>query len=225
MGIQAEFFRDAYDLAFQVSPIALTGGIAESIPGGVLPISALIGGLAGFVQGAVSNGGLSMSDFPWRFIPQPGTQVLSQSLGEYPFANRHVAANATIENPLNITYVMVAPVNAAAGYITKLPIFTSLRESLNTHNNMGGTYTLIMPSLILPDCVLLDMTDSTSGGTQQQIEWTMNFRKPLISVSAATQSFNGLMKQLRQGSKNTAPSWSGIGSSIGSQVSGLVSAL
>ncbi len=225
MGIQADFFRGAYDLAFQISPIALTGGIASGIPGGAIPISLLLGGLAGLAQGMISNGGLSLQDFPWRFIPQTGTQVISQSLGEYPFANRQVAANATIENPLNISYKMINPVNTAGGFITKLPIFTSLRESLNTHNNTGGTYTIIMPSLILQNCILLDMSDCTEEGTQQQTEWMMNFRKPLISQQAGMQAFSGLMTMIKNGGVVTTPSWSGIATSVGNQFSSLVGAL
>ncbi|MGC9216170.1 hypothetical protein [Acidithiobacillus sp.] len=225
MGAQADFFRGAYDLAFQVSPIALTGGIASEIPGGAIPIALLLGSLLGFVQGAITTGGLTLQDFPWRFIPQSGTQVLSQSLGEYPFANRQIAANATIENPLNITYKLINPVNTDGGYITKLPMFTSLRESLNTHNNSGGTYTIIMPSLILKDCVLLDMTDSTSGDKQQQIEWTMNFRKPLISIASGQQAFNGLMGIIENAGMATGSAWSGIATSIGNQASGLIGAL
>lgn len=225
MGIQADFFRDAYDLAFQISPIALTGGIASDIPGGAMPIAMLLGGLLGFVQGAITTGGLSMQDFPWRFIPQEGAQVISQSLGEYPFANRQIAANATIENPLNISYRMIDPVNTVGGYLTKLPMFTSLRESLNSHNNKGGTYTIIMPSLILKDCVLLDMVSSDSPGQQQQAAWTLNFRKPLISAQAGVQAFNGLMSILDSGGVASTGSWSGIATSIGNQASGLLGAL
>jgi len=225
MGLQSDFFRDAYDLAFQVSPIALTGGIASEIPGGAMPISLLLGGLGGLLQGVIGGAGFSMASFPWRFIPQAGTQVLSQSIGEYPFADRRVAANATIENPLNITYKMIAPVQDAGGYLTKLPIFTSLQASLKQHNNAGGTYTIIMPSLIMTDCVMLEMVDATSGGKQQQIEWMMTFRKPLISIQAGDQAFSSLMNAINNGASVTSPSWSGVASSIGSQVSGLVGAL
>lgn len=225
MGAQSDFFRDAYDLTFQVSPIILTGGIASGIIGGMLPISLLLGGLAGLVQGAISNGGITMRDFPWRFLVQPGTQVISQSIGEYPFANRHVAANATIEQPLNISYKLINPVNNAGGYLTKLPLFTSLQSSLVAHNSSGGTYTLIMPSLILQNCVMLDMSDATAGGTQAQIQWIMNFRKPLISVQAGQQAFNGLMNILSQGQQSATGAWSGIEASVGSQVSNLVNAL
>ena len=44
-------FRTAYNLAFQVSPIILNGGIASSTLGGVLPIIALTGQLAALAQG------------------------------------------------------------------------------------------------------------------------------------------------------------------------------
>ncbi|OYV49204.1 MAG: hypothetical protein B7X10_02120, partial [Burkholderiales bacterium 21-58-4] len=43
--------RSAYALAFQYSPIILTGGIASSSLGQALPIIALVGQAAAFVQG------------------------------------------------------------------------------------------------------------------------------------------------------------------------------
>ena len=219
MAFQSTFFRDSYDLAFQVSPIILTGGIASGIPGGMLPIIMLVGGLAGFAQGLLSNGGLSMQDFPARFIPTPGTTAILQSIGQYPFANRNIAANATIEMPKNIGFQMIAPVQDPGGYLTKLALFTSLQSALNNHNNNGGTYTLATPSMIFPDCVMLGMTDVTqTSSKQQQIMWQMDFQQPLISLQSAQAAFNGLMGLLDSGAQVGAGSWSGIGSVIGSSV-------
>ena len=219
MAFQSTFFRDSYDLAFQVSPIILTGGIASGIPGGMLPIIMLVGGLAGFAQGLLSSGGLSMQDFPARFIPTPGTTAILQSIGQYPFANRNIAANATIEMPKNIGFQMIAPVQDSGGYLTKLALFTSLQSALNNHNNNGGTYTLATPSMIFPDCVMLGMTDATqTSSKQQQIMWQLDFQQPLISLQSAQAAFNGLMGLLDSGAQVAAGSWSGIGSVIGSSI-------
>jgi hypothetical protein len=219
MAFQSTFFRDSYDLAFQVSPIILTGGIASGIPGGMLPIIMLAGGLTGFAQGLLSGGGLSMQDFPARFIPTPGTTAILQSIGQYPFANRQIAANATIEMPKNIGFQMIAPVQDFGGYLTKLALFTSLQSALNSHNNNGGTYTLATPSMLFPDCVMLGMTDVTqTSSKQQQIMWQMDFQQPLISEQSAQAAFNGLMGLINSGSQVASGSWSGIGSMVGSAI-------
>ena len=50
-GALASAARSAYQLAFQVSPIILQGGIAAGTPGGMLPIIGLTGQLLSFAQG------------------------------------------------------------------------------------------------------------------------------------------------------------------------------
>ena len=69
-------FRSAYNLAFQVSPIILTGG-AFSFP---VPIIALIGQLGAFVQGLATSGKISESDFYATFLPVPGGTVINNSV-------------------------------------------------------------------------------------------------------------------------------------------------
>lgn len=200
----------AYDLAFQVSPIILVGGIASNTLGGMLPIIALTGQIASFVQGAASSGGLSADDFFARFVPVPGSTLISQQVAQYPFANQTVAANATIQNPLAISLRMIAPVKDTAGYLTKTAIFTSLQSSLVAHNAAGGTYTIATPAYIYTNCLLLDVTDVTGGGTkQQQIEYQWSFVQPLITQQQASAAYSSLMSKLTSGAQVTETTTAG----------------
>jgi hypothetical protein len=204
--------RDIYNLSFQISPIIFEGGIAQSIPGGMLPVLQILG----FAQGALTSGGASLSDFPYYFLPVlSGTKVINQSVATYPFANNQVAANATVDEPKPLSLLMVAPVKDTAGYITKLPMFTALRDSFAQHNAAGGTYTIAMPSYIFTGCIMTGVTDVTQNSKQQQIEWRIDFLKPLISLSAATQAFSALMKKISDGNKISSTSWSGVQNAIG----------
>lgn len=203
--------RNAYDLAFQVSPIVLTGGIASRILGGVLPIIGFLAPeLIGLAQGLLATGNLSLEDIPVRFVPQTGTEAIAQVIGEYPFATRSIAANATIEMPRNIVLKMISPVNSTGGYLTKLGGFTAMQSALNSHNNSGGTYTVLTPSLIYDNCILLSVSDVTqTSSKQQQIEWLFTFRQPLISLQSVQQQLGALMSMLNNGSQVTSSSWSG----------------
>ncbi len=210
----ADFARDAYDLFFQVSPITLTGGVAGNVPGGMLPIVATLGGLGGLAQGllssAINGGSVGMQDFPWRFVPVPGATAVVQSAALYPFANRRIAANATVEQPKAFSLRMIWPVNQMAGMETKLALFSSLKSTLESHNNNGGTYTVALPSMLMTNCLLLALTDVTPDQSKQkQIMWQWDFLQPLISQSQAAGALSGLMSILSGGSVGTSSSWSG----------------
>lgn len=216
-------FRTIYDLAFQVSPIFLQGGIAASVPYGMLPIIALTGQIASFAQSALLGQKFNIEDFFARFVPLPGASVVSQSVGMYPFANQSVAGNATIQNPLNVSLRMIAPVKSPSGYITKLPILAALSSSLRQHNNAGGTYVVALPSHIYETMILVDMVDITGDQRQQQIEWQLDFVAPLISQQSAQQAYSGLMSKIAAG-QMTSPTdgWSGSNASLGSPASGAI---
>ena len=98
--------RDIYTIAFQVSPIILEGGMVADFPGGLLPIVALLGGL-GLVQSAIAGQGVGLNDFSFYFRPMPGSTIINQSVATYPFANQRVAANATIQEPTNISLTLI----------------------------------------------------------------------------------------------------------------------
>lgn len=200
-------FRTAYDLAFQVSPIVLTGG-QYSFP---LPIIALTGELASFVQGVATTGGISANDFYARFLTLPGGTVINNAIATYPFANQQVAANAIIQQPNVISLEMISPVRDNGGYLTKLPLFTALRTALQNHNNSGGTYTIATPAYIYTNCVMPTMTDITPGDTnQKQVRWQLDFVQPLITTSDANAAFSAQMAKINGGGVLTSSSPSGI---------------
>jgi len=223
MGGLSTAARDAYDLFFQVSPITLTGGIAGNVPGGLLPIVATLGGLGGLAQGLISGletgQGVRLQDFPWRFLPVTGAQAVYQTAATYPFANREIAANATVQQPKSFALRMIWPVNQLAGMGTKLALFSSLKSTLESHNAAGGTYTVALPSMLMTDCLLLSLSDVTpESSKQKQIEWQWDFFQPLISQHQAAGALSGLMSILSGGSVGTSSSWSGIEQSIGNGV-------
>jgi hypothetical protein len=203
-------FRDAYNLAFQVSPIILTGGAV-----GLMPVIGLTGQLAALLQG-----GAGLEDFYATYLPIPGSNVINNAVGTYPFANQQVAANAIIEQPKHISLLMIAPVRAAGGYLSKLAIFTSLQTAFQNHNRAGGTYTIMTPAFIYTNCVMTAMTDVTGGDTKQrQVQWQIDFFKPLISLSDAQNAQNNLMGALTGGqvvtsSANSQPSANAANSAI-----------
>ncbi len=200
--------RDGYELAFQISPIILTGGEFGPIP---MPIIALTSQLLAFAQGALTSGQIGLEDFYPTYLPIPGGTVINNTLGSYPFANQQVAANAIIEQPKNISLRMIAPVRDLGGYMSKLAIFTSLQQSLEAHNRAGGTYIVMTPSFIYTNCVFLTMTDITGGDTnQKQVEWQLDFIKPLISASDAQAAFSSQMGRIAGGGILTTSAASGI---------------
>jgi len=215
----------AYTLAYQVSPIILTGGLASSVLGNAIPIIQLTGQLAAFTEGVLSTGGLSVNDFYAQFMLVPGGNVINNAIGMYPVANQQVAANAIIAQPLTLSLVMIAPVNTDGGYLTKLAIFTSLVTSLNQHNLAGGTYAVATPAYIYTNGVMTALTDITSGpGRQQQIEWQLDFTFPLITQAAANAAAaqqNSKIGQFTNGTKiSDATTWSGVSPATGTPAPG-----
>jgi hypothetical protein len=219
MGI-ANAARIAYDLAFQVSPIILMGG---NYPSG-MPIIGLLGQLPGIGnfpgqlvslgQGIATNG-LSADDFFAKFLPLPGSTLINNTIGRYPFANQQVAANAIIQQPLNISLHMIAPVKDEGGYLTKLAIFTSLQNALQSHCSAGGTFNIATPSFIYTNCLMTLMQDITSGTTnQKQIEYQLDFEQPLITQAQATAALNTLMGKLAGSQQVTSSNWWGQFSNI-----------
>ena len=123
----SRYAESSYDLFYQISPITLTGGIVGGVTGGMLPIVATLGGLGGLAQGLLSGvatgRGVSLSDFPWRFVPAEGAQAISQTAALYPFANRQIASNATVQQPKTFAMRMIWPANQVAGMLTKTALF------------------------------------------------------------------------------------------------------
>ena len=202
--------RDAYQLAFQVSPIILVNGIASAI--GMLPIIAITEAL-NFPFGILASGGnISLDNFFASYEPLPGSTLIDQKIGEYPFANQAVAANAVIAQPLTISLLMNIPARAPGGYAIKLATMAALQAALQQHNNLGGTYTIVTPAGFYTNCVMLSLRDASRGGSKQPqnaYEWV--FRKPLLTLDQAEQALNALMSKINAGTPfNGPPAWSGL---------------
>jgi hypothetical protein len=219
--------QSAYDLAFQVSPIILVGGIAANALGGMMPIIGLTGQLASFAQGVLSSGSINADDFFARFVPIPGSTLISNAVGTYPFANQQVAGNAIITQPKNVSLLMIAPVKSAGGYLTKLAILEALRTSLESHCAAGGTFHIATPAHVFTNTILTSMTDVTDGSSKQQmISFQLDFFQPLITQDSAQNALNSLMGKLT-GGQQIVPSglagtsiWSSAASTVGTAAQG-----
>jgi hypothetical protein len=188
----------AWDYSFRITPIILTGGIASSFPGGAAPIvnftePALFTSLI-----SLALGDLGTDNFFAHFQPLPGGTLIENALGEYPFANQAVAANAIITMPLVVPMMMICTVKPGNSYWAKFSIMQALQATLAQHSTMGGTYTVLTPTNQYQNGILMRMADITSGGEgqQPQTRWQLDFRFPLISLQQATQAYNNQMSKL-----------------------------
>lgn len=192
--------RTAYQLAFEISPIVLTNGIATNIPGGMLPIISLTQSV-NFLSGVLSGGGpTDLDSYFAHFNPLPGGSLISQKYATFPLANQAVAANAAITDPLTISLMMVVPANGPSGYAAKLATMTLLQSILSQHNAQGGTYVVATPSYFFTNCVLLNLRDvSSSESNQPQYRWQWDFWQPLIALSDIAQVENAAMSKITGG--------------------------
>lgn len=209
-GLGPQAALSAYELAYQISPILLQGGI---FPVGLpVPIIAIYGQKS--LTLSVINSVFDLSsatEFFATYLPLPGSTLISNQIGMYPFANRQVAANAVIQQPLTLSMLMIAPVNQPGGYLTKQALFTSLQGALQQHNASGGTYTVNTPAFPYTNLLMTGMTDVTSGqGNQKQIEYQLDFVQPLLTLSAAASAESSLISLITGGGQVNSATWSGI---------------
>lgn len=239
----------AFKLAYEISPIILTGGIATNL-GGALPIVALTEGanlIGDLISGQVD---LELDNYFAHYMPMPGASLVNNQISLMPFANQTVAANAIIAQPLNISMLMQCPARPApalpgtglsinglnvipssipllGGYSSKLAVMTSLQNTLAQHNGMGGTYSIVTPSYIYTFCIMTGMRDVSGGNSGQvQYAWQMDFSQPLVSIASAQTALSGLMQKLTDGSTiSGTPTWTPAGLGIGNPINLLSSSL
>jgi hypothetical protein len=222
LSLGAQLSIAQYNLAYQVSPIIFQGGLASSAQGGLLPIIALVGELATFLS---PNPGDSNSYFA-TYLPLPGSTLIANQVGMYPFANQFVAANAIVAQPLTLSMLMIAPVNQPGGYLTKLATFTALQGSFAQHNASGGTYSVATPAFIYNNLIMTGMQDVTSGeGHQKQIEWQIDFVQPLLTQQSAAAAQSSLLSLITSGGQVSNASWSGAPYGASTVVPGLGAAV
>ena len=216
------FTRELYRLGFEISPVILCNGVAEAIPGGMLPIVALTQS-ASFVTGLI-GGAINLTDLDkyfchWR--PVQGATMVDYDIAKYPFANQTVAANALLGQPLRVSLMMDAPVNENTGAMTKLVTLSSLQAVLQAHANLGGTYIVATPSIIYNNCILKTVKDSSTGNDPlPQRSWLWDFEQPLITTTDADRAVTNFLKRIDPGDPNKTPSWTNTASALGNTALG-----
>ena len=206
----------AIQLQYQVCPIVLSGGIASQILGSMLPIMSLFG--MGGIAGLPLLGGLplpfdpvDLDDAFGAFNVLPGGTLVNQQIAKYPFANQSVAANATIREPLTLSVIMDAPMRGPNAWLIKQAIMTSLKFTLDAHNNAGGTYIVMTPAYMYDNLIMVSMTDnSRSNNSLPQNAWRFDFERPLVALADLQNAQNQLMSKITGGAQITDPSQSGI---------------
>ena len=203
----------AYKTAFQLSPLVMTGGLAQDIPGGMLPIIALTQGLS-FAAGLLAGGSdIDLDEFFANFHPVAGATLIDQQIGSYPFANQAVAANATIAQPLQLSMLMICPARGPLGYAVKLATMMMLIAAVQQHIQMGGTWTILTPSYFYPNGILTGLRDVSGGESKQaQAVWQWEFVFPLLTLNQAQAAQNSLMSKLGSGTQiDGQPTTTGLG--------------
>jgi hypothetical protein len=189
----------AQKLAFQISPIILTNGIAQ-LMGGALPLVAITEAL-NFTVGLLSGtSDLDLDSFFASFAPLSGGKLIDIAVATVPFANQGVAANAIIQQPLRISLKMTCPARGDGGFSAKLATITALQASLALHTNQGGTFTVATPAFIYTNCLLTGLTDVSGGQpSQPQSIWQWDFYQPLLTADQLAGAQNTMMSKITGG--------------------------
>ena len=182
-----------FSTAYEVAPIWLQGGIAQAL-GGYAPINAILPGL-------------NNNQFIANYKPLAGSTLAKWQIAEYPFANFATAANAVIQQPLDISMMMICPAQNEGGYIIKQAIFTALQALIQNHISAGGTFVVITPAYTYLNCLLTTIRDiSNPSDKQVQFIYQWDFTQPLITASASQNLLGTLMNKISQGLPTTV-SW------------------
>lgn len=215
---------ELFKLGYEISPIILVNGVASLIPGQMLPIVALTEA-ANFTEGLLQGSlDINLDKYFAHWKPLAGTTLIDTEIAQNPFQNQITAANATIQNPLVVSMLMMCPVQTSGGFTAKLATMTVLRQTLAYHAANGGTYTVVTPSQIYTNCILLKVTDVSGGSSAQpQHSWQFDFTQPLITIDQAQQVYNSLMNKIAGGlPTGNSPAWSGLSSTVGQNVASAV---
>jgi hypothetical protein len=206
-----------YELAYQVSPLVLTGGMALSAPGSMMPFLAFANSaiFAGLASASATTGLNNLDDAFGAFQVYPGGSLVENIIGKYPFANQYVAANAIIRDPIHISLIWETPMRGIGAWAVKLATMQALKATLDSHNNAGGTYSVITPAYVYDNLVMTALFDNSRADTPlPQNAWRFDFERPLVQLQELTSALSQLMAQLTNGTP-TNGSWSGIGAAIG----------
>jgi len=198
--------QTAFSLAYEISPIILQDGLAQYLPGGLLPITVLT----------------EMFDIPAiegenifaKYRPLPNSTLAEWQVAQYPFASMQMAANAVIQQPLKVSLQMICPAQTEGGYIIKQAIMTALQTMLQNHVLSGGSFTVLTPAYTYTNCLLTSLRDiSPPSQKQVQLMYQWDFVQPLITATGAQQVLGNLMSRFENGTptpttlQSTLPNW------------------
>ena len=99
-----------FEQTFAINPVFLVGGIAGATPGATVPLMSYLQATNFATLLSAGNAGFDLDDSFAYFEPIPGSTLIANQIGAYPFANLATAANAIITQPLNISLRMIVPV-------------------------------------------------------------------------------------------------------------------
>lgn len=192
--------RIAYQLTYEKSPIFLTDGLAQAIPGGVLPLIAITQAADVFAGALMGNISTNLDDFFATFWPMAGAKLVNNQVGQYPFANQKTAANAVIAQALNFSMRMNVTPKTKGAMVSRTMTMAAFTAAIEKHVQLGGMFTVLTPAKIYSGCILTGMTDITSGESKhQQTDWQLEFLQPLVDASEAQQVMNSVMNKLTKG--------------------------
>jgi hypothetical protein len=218
--------REDFQLGFEISPIIFVGGIAASFPGQMEPII-MITQSQSYTNGLLSGPlPLDPDSYFARFKPIGGNTLSNNQIGQYPFANQSVAANAIIAQPLSVSLEMICPARDSGGMASHLITLTSLKQAIDKHTALGGTYIVATPSFLYVGCILLGLRDITGGDSKQSgIQWQWDFTNPLITQTEEPQKLSSLMSIIGAQTypgvpAGTTPAWSSPSTAAASNNSG-----
>jgi len=191
----ASFGQTAFSAVYEIAPIWLQGGLANLL-GGYAPVTLLT---EMFDIPGIENG-----EFFAHFKPLPGGSLAKWDVATYPFANFATAANAVVQQPLDVSMLMVCPAQTHGGYTLKQAILTALQLGIQTHISTGGTFTVITPAYTYFNCLLTSLRDITPASDKQvQYMYQWDFVQPLITQSAAESIQGTLMNAVSNGLPTT----------------------
>lgn len=221
--------RNQFQISYEISPIILVAGIAQGMPGNMLPIICILQS-ADFSDGILTGPttDISYNNTFATFKVMSGGTLVSNQIGKYPFANQTVAANAIISQPLNISVEMHCPPRMTGDQIARNAVISNLKESLDNHNASGGYYALATPAYLYQNLILTSLRDITGGDTKNsQVAFQWDFEAPLITQDDTEGSTSALMSTLENflppgTPPGTTPGWSGLQSTIGRAITGAI---
>jgi hypothetical protein len=190
-----------FQLSNEISPIILTGGIANGLPNQAMMITDLTdpGGTNGF----------EYNDYFAHFKNLPNGTLADWQIAEYPFASLVMAANAMIQMPLKISMQMLCPVqnDPNRDYLAKQSVLTNLQNQIQTHVSLGGTFTVVTPAYTYSDVLLVNIRDTSPPSDKQvQLIWQLDFVQPLITTAGEQQALGNFMTKAANGLP-TLPTW------------------